>query len=174
MTHHTPALADILQHVYGSTPEEAVQAFAYHERRLPAAAKHDFLSLVALELLVERREKLPPGEWFLPYEPGDFRRVLDRVTKRIRRALIRLAAQRTIEREPEDRRSAAIDTERRADLKAALKTLQREDLRLLRLRLEGQSLKDIAAKLGTSTTQVHRRMAAIIAALRKSLDAGAG
>lgn len=124
--------------------------------------------MVAVELLADRRSKCGRDE-FLPVDDAGFRRVLERVVKRIKRAAIRLGSEISLIDDPGEPRESVISEESLIDFKAAVKSLGKTEARILRLRMAGYSLKDIASKVGISTTESHRRLASIVEALRRTL-----
>ena len=162
------AIDEVLKHVYGSIPPEAVRTYVFFEHKLPPLVRPDFLSMVTVELLADRRAKCVRDK-FLPVEDVGFRRVLERVIKRIKRAAIRLGSETGLISDPREPRQSVISEESAIDFKAAVKSLDRVELRILRLRMAGHSLKEIASTIGISTTESHRRIASIIGTLRRAL-----
>jgi RNA polymerase sigma factor (sigma-70 family) len=162
---HSNEVEEIVTVVFGECPDSIKKMYRFYESKIPNSEQGDFLSLVAVELLDRIVTKLPVDNI-----ENAFKKILERVVKRLFRAAKRLRNRETSFDGDIASASNTQQREQHREIVAAINGFEPNDILLVLMKLEGHTLSQIASTLGLSTTKVHRRWRNIRDRLREKLS----
>ena len=150
--------------VFGVYPRGIRKTYQFYESKIPQRERADFLSLVAIELLELRGQQVDTEEI-----AGAIKTTLERVIKRLFRAAKRQREKETSLASDVPEVSPSQPSNQRDALLAAIDNLELDEVLLVLMRLEGNTLAQIAKTKGVSTSTMHRRWNHVLERLRNQL-----